>query len=75
MRVITPGAESHGAGGPGVLEKHQRVHFDGCTHERHRLKATTYLDAVPPGGGGLVVWPRSHERMHREIWGDDSHRR
>ena len=62
------GFESHGAGGAGTLEKHQRVHFDGCADERRRLGVTTYIDAVPPGGGSFLVWPRTHTRMHTDIW-------
>ena len=68
LREPFVGAELHGEGGPGTLEKHQRVHFDGCADERRRLGVVTYLDDVPPGGGSFLLWPRSHTRMHKLIW-------
>ena len=68
-----PGAESHGEGEKGTLEKHQRAHFDGGRDERLRLNVTCYIDDVEPQGGGCLCWPRSHTRIHRKIllpaWG------
>ena len=63
-----PGSERHGEGEAGTLEKHQRAHFDGCREERSRLNVTCYIDAVQPRGGGLLLWPRSHTRIHRKLW-------
>jgi hypothetical protein len=60
-----PGAESHGEGGEGALEKHDRAHFDGSSDERARLSMTCYIDDVGPRNGGMVVWPGSHTRMQR----------
>ena len=67
-----PGAERHGEGGEGTLEKHQRAHFDGGRDERARLNVTCYIDAVEPRGGGFLLWPRSHSRMHKRIWSRDA---
>ena len=35
-----------------------------CIRDRHwRLQFAAYIDDLPPGGGGLTLWPRSHRRI------------
>ena len=31
-----------------------------------RVIVTAHLDDLPPGGGGTLLWPRSHRLLHRQ---------
>ena len=39
-------------------------HCDGWDGARWRLSLATFLDDLPPGGGALCLWPRSHHRLY-----------
>ena len=43
---------------PGVMVRPRtdRGHVDGWEGQRWRLSASTYLQDVPPGGGGFCIW-------------------
>ena len=52
-----------------VPEKPTTCHTDG--HPFH-LGAVGYIDDVQPGGGGFIVWPKSHRRFYFDF--NSSHR-
>jgi hypothetical protein len=44
------------APGTTVRPRTDRGHVDGWEGQRWRLSASTYLQDVPPGGGGFCIW-------------------
>ena len=46
------------------LPERSSGHCDGWDGTRWRLSLSTTLDDVPPGGGALCLWPRSHRRLY-----------
>ena len=48
---------------PPPPEQYRGAHAEALYDTYWRLQTAVYVDDVPPGGGGLTLWPGSHRRI------------
>lgn len=48
---------------PAPVDNYSKAHAEAMYATRWRLQFAAYIDDLPPGGGGLTLWPGSHRRI------------